>query len=242
MARDRRGPVVANPGAPSRTVSPRWPWALALGPLLPALYWYFGRSDTIGALGHDGRWLRVTGPEWNGLVSFLAAFLLLGVVPAALSRAVLNRGPRELGAGLGNHREGLAWVLAGVPIGIAVGWSSAASPELAAVYPLGSPQLTLAAFLPHAVGYVLYYVGFEYHFRGFLLLGLERPLGPWAANILQAGIVTLVHLGKPSAELAAAFPASVLFGWIVLRTRSIWYVVAIHAAVGLALDFFLLRG
>jgi membrane protease YdiL (CAAX protease family) len=34
----------------------------------------------------------------------------------------------------------------------------------------------------------------------------------------------------------------VLFGWIVLRTRSIWYVVAIHAAVGLALDFFLLRG
>jgi len=228
-------------GAPE-PLSPRWPWALALGPLLPALYWYFGRSDTIGALGHDGAWLRVTGAELNGLVSFLAAFVLLGIVPAALSRVLLGRGPGDLGAGLGNPREGMAWVLAGVPVGIAVGWSSAASPELAAVYPLGSPQLTLAVFLPHAVGYVLYYVGFEYHFRGFLLLGLERPLGPWAANILQAGIVTLAHLGKPSAELAAAFPASLLFGWIVLRTRSIWYVVAIHAAVGLALDFVLLRG
>jgi membrane protease YdiL (CAAX protease family) len=43
-------------------------------------------------------------------------------------------------------------------------------------------------------------------------------------------------------ELAAAFPASLLFGWIVLRTRSIWYVVAIHAAVGLALDLFRLWG
>jgi membrane protease YdiL (CAAX protease family) len=220
----------------------RWPWALALGPVLPAVYWYFGRSDTIGTLGHDGAWLRVTGPQLGGLISFLAAFALLGVVPAALSPVLLGRRPRELGAGLGNLRAGMAFLLAGVPIGFAVGWSSAASPELAAVYPLGSPQLTLAAFLPHAVGYVLYYVGFEYHFRGFLLLGLERPLGPWAANVLQAGLVMLVHLGKPGVELAAAFPASVLFGWIVLRTRSIWYVVAIHAAVGLALDICLLRG
>jgi len=234
--------VVADSRGTSEPLSSRWPWALALGPLLPAIYWYFGRSDAIGALGHDGGWLRVTGPELNGLVSFLAAFVLLGVVPAALSRVLLGRGPRDLGVGLGNAREGLAWLLAGVPIGILVGWSSATSPELAAVYPLGSPQLTLAAFLPHAVGYVLYYVGFEYHFRGFLLLGLERPLGPWAANVLQAGIVTLAHLGKPDVELAAAFPASLLFGWIVLRTRSIWYAVAIHAAVGLALDFFLLRG
>jgi membrane protease YdiL (CAAX protease family) len=220
----------------------RWPWALALGPVLPAIYWYFGRSDTIGALGHDGVWLRVTGPAWSGLVSFLAAFVLLGVLPAALSPALLGRGPRALGAGLGNVRAGLAFLLAGVPIAAAVGWSSASSPTLAAVYPLGSPTLTLAAFLPHAIGYVLYYAGFEYHFRGFLLLGLERPLGAWAANVLQAGIVTLVHVGKPGVELAAAFPASLLFGWIVLRSRSIWYVVAIHAAVGLALDVALLRG
>jgi membrane protease YdiL (CAAX protease family) len=234
--------TIVEPPLRAEMPSRRWPWALALGPVLPAIYWYFGRSDTIGALGHDGAWLRVTGPELNGLLSFLAAFVLLGIVPAALSRTLLGRGPRDLGAGLGNVREGLAWLAAGVPIGIAIGWSSATSPDLAAVYPLGSPELTLAAFLPHAVGYVLYYTGFEYHFRGFLLLGLERPLGPWAANVLQAGIVTLVHVGKPGVELAAAFPASLLFGWLVLRTRSIWYVVAIHAAVGLALDFFLLRG
>lgn len=222
--------------------SGRWPWALALGPVLPAIYWYFGRSDVIGALGHDGAWLRVTGPALPGLLSFVAAFVLLGIVPAALSRPLLDRGPRALGAGLGNVRAGLAWAAVGVPVAMAIGWASARSPALAAVYPLGSPQLMPAAFLLHAVGYVLYYTGFEYHFRGFLLLGLERPLGPWAANVLQAGIVTMAHLGKPGVELAAAFPASLLFGWIVLRTRSIWYVVAIHAAVGIALDFFLLRG
>jgi len=234
--------VVTEPATAPDARSRRWPWALALGPVLPALYWYFGRSDTIGALGHDGAWLRVNGPELHGFVSFLAAFVLLGALPALLTPALLGRTPRELGAGLGSRREGLRFLVIGVPVALAVGWNSASSPELAAVYPLGSPQLTLASFLPHAVGYVLYYVGFEYHFRGFLLLGLERPLGPWAANVLQAGIVALVHVGKPGIELAAAFPASLLFGWVVLRTRSIWYVVAIHAAVGLALDYFLLRG
>jgi membrane protease YdiL (CAAX protease family) len=231
--------------APPRTAAAareRWPWALAVGPLLPAIYWYFGRSDTIGARTHDGSWLDVTGPALGGLASFLAAFLLLGVLPALLSRRILGRSPRDLGVGLGNVREGLLWLLAGVPIGIAIGWTSATSPALAAVYPLGAPQLTVASFLPHAIGYTLYYIGFEYHFRGFLLLGLEERIGPWVANVLQAGIVLLVHVGKPSVELAAAFPASILFGWIVLRTRSIWYVVAIHAVVGIALDFFLLRG
>jgi len=241
MARVWIEPMVAQPSTPAAPHE-RWPWALAIGPLLPAIYWYFGRSDTIGARAHDGSWLDVTGPEWGGLVSFLAAFVLLGVIPALLSKRILDRRPRDLGVGLGNVREGLIWLLLGVPIGIAIGWTNATSPELAAVYPLGSPQLTIVSFLPHAIGYTLYYIGFEYHFRGFMLLGLEQRIGPWVANILQAGIVTLAHLGKPSLELAVAFPASLLFGWIVLRTRSIWYVVAIHAAVGIALDFFLLRG
>jgi membrane protease YdiL (CAAX protease family) len=72
-------------------------------------------------------------------------------------------------------------------------------------------------------------------------LGLEARLGAGAANVLQAGIGTMAHLGKPPVELLAAFPASLLFGLIALRTRSIWYALAIHWAVGLALDWFLVR-
>jgi membrane protease YdiL (CAAX protease family) len=176
----------------------------------------------------------------GGLTSFLLAFAILGIVPLLLTRWIFDRAPREFGLTLGSVREGLAWLAVGVPIAVVLGWLSADQPGLAAVYPLGTPTLAMGAFTAHAIGYLLYYVGFEYHFRGFLLLGLERYLGGWVANFLQAGIVTLAHLGKPSIELAVAYPASVLFGWIVLRTRSIWYVVAIHWAAGVALDFFLL--
>lgn len=236
----RVGPrAVVAPADPHHT-APRWAWGLVLAAVLPIVYWYFGRADAIGVLAQTGSWLRVSGPVLSGPASFGLAFGLLGVVPALLTPLVFGCAPWHLGLGAGRVREGLAWAAVGVAAGIFVGWSSASSPGLAAVYPLGAPTLAAGVFAIHAIGYLLYYAGFEYLFRGFLLLGTERPLGAWPANLLQAAIVTLAHLGKPPIELAVAFPASVLFGWIVLRTRSIWYVVAIHWAVGLSLDYFLL--
>jgi len=218
----------------------RWVWALALAPILPTLNWYFARSDAIGLLGRSSAWLRVSGPELSGLVAFGATFALLGVVPALLARPIYGRRAWQLGLGHGDARTGLPLLGLGAAIAIAVAYASRTSPALTATYPLGSPTLAWQSWIPHIVGYGLYYLGFEYFFRGFLLLGLSPRLGPVAANVLQAGIVTMAHLGKPGIELAAAFPASLLFGWLALRTGSIWYPLGIHWVVGVALDWFIL--
>jgi uncharacterized protein len=219
---------------------PRQVWALALGPLLPAIGWFLARPDSIVAIGRHGGWLEVTGPRLSGLAAFGATFILLGVIPIALTPWVHGRSPREIGLGLGDGRRGLALLALGIPVAAVVGILSARDPSLAVIYPLGAPGLAAVSFGPHLLGYLLYYTGFEYHFRGFLLLGLEGRLGSWGANFLQAGIATLAHLGKPPIELLAVYPASLLFGWVALRTRSIWYAVAIHWVVGVTLDYFLL--
>ena len=49
-------------------------------------------------------------------------------------------------------------------------------------------------------------------------------------------MATLVHLGKPLAEVMAAAPASILFAVIAVRSRSILYSLLLHLAIGLALD------
>jgi uncharacterized protein len=220
--------------------TPRWPWALGLSAVLGALFWMFARPDTIGVLGHGGAWLAVSGPRLSGTGAFLLGALLLGVVPALFTRPLLGRGPATLGLGAGDWRRGLPLLALGIVVGGLIGWRSAASPDLAAVYPMGGTTLAPAAFAVHAVAYLVYYAGFEFHYRGFLLLGLKEHLGAAPANLLQAGLATLVHLGKPHVELAAVIPASLLFGWVALRTRSIWYAVAIHWVVGVTLDYFLL--
>jgi membrane protease YdiL (CAAX protease family) len=220
--------------------APRWPWAIGVSAILGALFWFFARADIIGVRGHDGYWLPVSGPAHSGIVAFLSAFVLLGVTPALLARPLLGRAPTALGLGVGDWRRGLPLLALGIVVAGVIGYRSATSPDLAAVYPMGLVTLAPAVFGLHVLGYLAYYAGFEYHYRGFLLLGLEEHLGPGPANLLQAGLATLVHLGKPPVELAAVIPASLLFGWVALRTRSIWYAVVIHGVVGIALDYFIL--
>jgi membrane protease YdiL (CAAX protease family) len=222
------------------TPSPRWPWALGLSAILGALFWFFARPDTIGVLGHGGAWLPVSGPRLGGIGALLLGFALLGLVPALAAKPMLGHGPGDLGLGVGDWRRGLPLLAVGITAALAIGYRSATSPDLAAVYPLGAVSLAPTAFAAHMTAYLVYYAGFEFHYRGFLLLGLREHLGAGAANLLQAGLATLVHLGKPHVELAAVIPASLLFGWVALRTRSIWYAVAIHWVVGVALDYFLL--
>jgi len=219
----------------------RWPWALGASAVLGALFWFFARADVIGVLGHQGTWLPVSGPAHGGITALLLGGAILGIGAALLSQPLLGRRPTDLGLGIGDWRRGLPLLALGIAIAGVIGYASSGSPDLAAVYPMGAVTLAPAAFGAHVIAYLLYYAGFEYHYRGFLLLGLEDRLGAGPASLLQAGLATLVHLGKPPAELAAVIPASLLFGWVALRTRSIWYAVVIHGAVGIALDYFILR-
>lgn len=199
----------------------RWVLGIALAPAWLVLHWY---AQRLGAP-----------------LSFTLTFTLLGLGPALAAGEFWQRTPLELGFGLGQWRFGSAALLAGLPLAVAAGYLGAGSAELRAVYPLDpAASRAASAFLAHAALYALYYVGFEFFFRGFLLLGAAERLGPIAANLLQSGLATLVHAGKPDIEVLAAFPASLAFGWLALRTRSIWYGVTIHAAVGISLDWFLL--
>jgi uncharacterized protein len=237
-------------GQPRADVTPdRLAWALAAAFVLPLLNWFFGRPDQILVIAAGGSGTSVSGSPLAGHLTFVATFVLLGVLPIALSKPILRKTPLALGLGAGQWREGLAWLAIGLPIALLAGWQGARDPSLAAVYPMGLARPTgdvagvaTAAFALHAGFYLLYYIGFEYHYRGFVLLGLQQRLGSAAANVLQAGIATMAHLGKPPVELFAALPASLLFGLIVLRTRSIWYALAIHFTVGIALDYFLVMG
>lgn len=218
----------------------RWPWAYVCATALSALVWYLGRADTLSLQRGAADAFRVTGGAFPAATAFALTLVVMGVVPAILARPVLGRGPTTLGLGLGDTHWLLRLLAIGVPIAVIAGYVGSRSPAIPAVYPLGG-GLTAdpAAFAAHAGFYLLYYLGFEYLFRGFLLLGTKDDIGPTAANLLQACLVTAFHFGKPGGEMLAAFPASLLFGWATLRTGSIWCALAVHWVVGVSVDWFL---
>lgn len=214
---------------------------LVVATLALFLFYYLARADVVGAMRATEGWVMVTGPALPPTLHFVAAALLLGILPLIVAHGLCGIPLRELGLGLGRWKEGLIWVAIGVPIAILAGWIASGSPAMRAVYPLDpSVSAEMTVFVPHALRNLLYFGAWEVLFRGVLLFGLRPRTGDGTANATQTGMSVLAHFGRPMTETFSAIPAGLAFGWITLRVRSIWYVAIIHWVVGTSMDWFVL--
>lgn len=107
---------------------------------------------------------------------------------------------------------------------------------------LAAPLLLLAARSPTMVEYyaqaergvvevlwvsALDLFGWEFLFRGFLLVLLGRLLGP-SAIVLQAVPFALAHLGKPPLETLTTIFGGTYFGFVAWRSHSFLYAFLLH--------------
>jgi len=174
-----------------------------------------------------------------GGIGWTVAMLLL--LPALLWRLTGGR-LAELGLQLGDRRFGLAAAAVALLIAAPVLILASSDPSLKANYPWAGEAVggSLASLALWAALYSCYYLSFEFFFRGFLL---RLVAGAWGINQaiwLQAVAATLIHLGKPLAEVLAAAPASLVFAVIAVRSRSVLYPALLHLLIGLTLDLAIL--
>ncbi len=205
-------------------------------------FFYLARADGIGT-ARLGEWFRVTASPLSPNLHFAASAVLLGVLPVLVARWVCGISLRDLGLGLGRWREGLLWLVIGIPIAVLAGRIAAGDPAMQAVYPV-DPSVTpeAAIFIPHALRNFLYYGAWEVLFRGVLLFGLLGRIGAGPANAAQTGLSVTAHFGRVMTETFSAIPAGLAFGWIDLRVRSIWYIAVIHWVIGTSMDWFIVTG
>jgi hypothetical protein len=83
--------------------------------------------------------------------------------------------------------------------------------------------------------YALQFVALEFFFRGYLIHGWKRRLGPYA---IFAAMVPycLIHFGKPLPETLGSIVAGVVLGLMSLKTNSIWPGAGLHIAVAWTMD------
>lgn len=203
-------------------------------------FYYVARADMIGVSSPSRGWAAMTLHAVPSGVHFLAAALLLGVLPVVVARALTGLSLMQLGLGLGNVRAGLLLLAAGAPLAILAGAIGAESPTMRAVYPL-FPGAAHGGFVGYAVMQFLYFGAWEVLFRGVLLFGLRPRLGGTTANVLQTALSVTAHFGRAINETASALPAGVLFGWVDLKLGSIWYVAVLHWLVGVSMDWFIVQ-
>lgn len=78
----------------------------------------------------------------------------------------------------------------------------------------------------------LYYLAEEFFFRGFLFLSLWKRVG-WHSFWITDIIFTLSHLSKPGAEILFCIPASIIFNYLTLKTKSIYPALLTHSTLGI---------
>jgi membrane protease YdiL (CAAX protease family) len=215
---------------------------LAVSPWLLAVCKCFANPATLQ------RWLieccgSTAYAGWGAVASMLVAFLLLGVAPLAIVRGLFGERVEDYGVGLGHPVRTVRTFLIILPFVLAGAWASRHDAAIAAIYPL-NPAAGDSSwhFVGHAAAYFAFYMGWEFHFRGFYQHGLAPHLGLECAVLTQTLASGLAHFDKPPAELLASIAGGVLLGVLAVRTRSILSGLLLHATLGIAIDLFQIAG
>lgn len=197
----------------SRQTGDRAAWAILAGGAVVLAVRFAMPASLTGLLS-------VGGMEMTDVLLYVA-------LPALL---LLAAGENPLGyVGIGDPRAVRWWLLAAMAAvlvsAVLLAWHAPFRAYYAAARPSGR-------FLVQSL---IAITSVEFFFRGALLQRPYQVLG-WPAVAWSTALYVLIHVGKPPAELGG----SVLFGaalaYLAVRSRSIWYGVALHwlLAVGVA--------
>lgn len=221
------------------------PYLLVMSsPILLTIYYYHGYANRF--LDLFPRFQRHPLVElYQVIFQFISFFLLCFVIPVLFTRFYLKRPLRHFGLTLGEFRKGVRFASVVIPLlVIPLTYVASRMPDVRAEYPLAKILLSRSDLIVwYELCYVVfYYIAWEFYFRGFLLFGLREALGDFMAVLVQTVSSSLVHLGKPEGEALGAILVGVIFGLVAVRTRSIWYVFTVHAAIGVLTDLFIIFG
>ncbi len=185
-------------------------------------------------------------PQWTGIeVQALIRYwwrdanclIWLMVVPLILMRVLAGWRPRQLGFVLkGTGKEFLLvtgmW-LAFLP----VLWLISDMPSFAKTYPRVDEVASSGhLFAVHHLSFLVYWIAWEFFYRGLLLFGFKRDFGS-SAVLLSTFPFVIMHYGKPPLEMMAAIAAGFILCGISLRSKSIFPGVFLHWMVALSMDF-----
>lgn len=180
-------------------------------------------------------------PDGSRLQSWAWWFSIQGVtgflVPVLVLLVGFRRRPSEIGLGLGDWRVAMILAVAYVPVVIIGTWILSDGGAFMSEYPhYRAAAESWSVFSIYHALFLLYWIGWEYIWRGFVLFGTAHTFGMHAIFV-QAVPFALLHVHKPTSELFLSLLGGIILGALVWRCRSFWIAVPIHAIQMLALDF-----
>ena len=180
---------------------------------------------------------------WEIIYHNCMCLVLFGGLGLIFTKYILKKSPKDYGFAFNQKKLSLIFILVAIPITAICGLTCVGDEQMSATYPLVDFNGfgTWYFILGYYISYFLYYIGWEYLFRGLLLNASKEKMGIMGAILFTTLISALIHtsvgaFGKPMFETLSAIPAGIIFAYIAHKTRSIYPTIIIHFLVGVFTD------
>ena len=176
------------------------------------------------------------------LLQRMLGLLFLGLVSALIILLLPDTSMKEYGLTFKFLTAPPWWSWLLVPLILIMGYFAAQKPGNLKLYPqIRALQWTRGIILISSVSWVLFLIGYEFLFRGFVLHASLELMGPVPAIALNCAIYAFAHFYKGPGEAFGAIPVGILLCYLTLITGNIWCAVVLHSVMALSNEWFSLK-
>jgi membrane protease YdiL (CAAX protease family) len=215
--------------------------AIAASIIFYYLYYYIVAAKKTGSY-FSLRWNG--GAYYKRLIIFnrVTGFIFLGIIPGYIFFSTGAFSLLELGISYQKIADNWYWLI-GLPIVVIIINSiTARNPVVYKQYPhMRISNWSKSAFLLNILGWSLYLVGYEFLFRGILLIICTQAFGPWPAIAINISIYSAIHMTQGMKEAIGAIPFGFIVCLFMLNTGTILIPIVLHISQSLSNDYFSIR-
>ena len=199
-----------------------------------SIYWFTSKSEKIKKRFYD-KYDHDQASFKHIFFTKYFGFISMGILPTILCLVFL---PKLTLADLGltfiykTAQFSIFWILGLSVLIIPLVYFSAKKPKNLVNYPqIRAKVWTKKMIFINALGWFLYLFGYEFLFRGVLLIPLIEPLGMWPAIAINIALYSATHIPKGLDETVGAIPLGFVLCLLTISSGTIWIAFIVHVVM-----------
>lgn len=165
----------------------------------------------------------------------IAGFIVMGVIPVIICLFFLDSiSLADYGLTIIPETTlfSIVWSVGLMIIVVPITYFSAKKPKNLINYPQVRSKIWNKKMLYlDAIGWFLYLFGYEFLFRGVLLIPLVGVIGVWPAIAVNIALYSTTHIPKGLDETIGAIPLGLVLCLLTLLSGTIWIAFFVHVAM-----------
>ena len=199
-----------------------------------SIYWFVSKSEKIKNNFYSKYDFDIASVKHIFFTKYFG-FFSMGVIPTIICLVYLPEiSLKKLGFSFisDTFLFTITWIVGLSILVIPLIYFSAKNPKNLVNYPQIRAKIwTKKTIFINALGWFLYLFGYEFLFRGVLLIPLIEPLGMWPAIAINIALYSATHIPKGLDETIGAIPLGFVLCLLTISSGTIWIAFIVHVVM-----------